>query len=53
MFNYTFFSHFCIFMTPMSKGMFPYTLAYRHVNDLRPWGGVQDAPTVYLSRQIS
>ena len=38
------FSHFCIFMTPMSKGMFPYTLAYRHVNDLRPWGGVQDAP---------
>ena len=47
------FSHFCIFMMLRPKGMFPYTLAYRHVNDLRSWGGVWHAPTVYLYRQLS
>lgn len=47
------FSHFCIFMMLRPKGMFPYAFAHRHVNDLRPWGEVRDAPTVYLYRQIS
>lgn len=47
------FSPFCIFMTPMSKGLNSWAFAYRHVNDLRSRSGVWHAPTVYLYRQLS
>lgn len=47
------FSHFCIFMMPRPKGLDSHVFAYRYVNDLRSWGGVRSAPTVYLYRQIS